>query len=151
MGADLIGYMCIGPKKISKAQAQAAEEKAWQIFQGLRAWWKAVETEAESPPEIERALSLAQIDDPRELESLAFGEDKDIETATKEDIVALVDEIAGFWNDPCSRDVVDRLISDSEKVVFCGDMSWGDEPEGYGYRMLKMAHVLDILDELCIH
>jgi hypothetical protein len=30
-------------------------------------------------------------------------------------------------------------------------MSWGDEPEGYGYQLLKMVHVLDILEPLGIH
>jgi hypothetical protein len=153
MGADLIGYMCVGPKKISEAQAQAAEEKAWRIFQGLRTWWKAVETEdtnhPKPPPEISDALDSAQIDESYKLELLSFG-DKDIETATKNDIDALVDEIVGFWNDPGFRDTVDRWISDTEKVIFCGEMSWGDEPSGHGYGLLKMAHVLDILDELGI-
>lgn len=146
MGADLIGYICVGPKKISEAQAQAAEAKAWQVFQGLRNWWQGFLL----PPEIERTLSLIQIDEPSELESLSFG-DKGIKTATKDDIDALVDQIVGFWNDPMSRDSVNRWISDTEKVVFCGEASWGDEPDGHGYVMLKMVHVLNILNELGIH
>ncbi len=123
MGADLIGYMCIGPKKISEAQARAAEAKAWRIFQGLRTWYSkddepteptngitvlepASQTTngvginlvsngdvADPPPEIKRALSLVQIEEPYQLEYLRFGDNKDIETATKDDIDALVDEI----------------------------------------------------------
>jgi len=150
MGADLIGYMCLGPKKISEAQAEAAERRAWEIFQALKTWYGDDEGEGEQP-EILKGLGLGGVDEAYQLESLRFGGDADIATATKDDIDALVDEIVGFWNDPGSRDAVDRWISDTEKVVFCGDMSWGDEPDGYGYRLLKMAHVLDILEPLGIH
>ena len=149
MGADLIGDMCVGPIHIEEAQAKTAEKRAWEIVQALKVWYGDDEGEGEQP-ELLKGLDLVDIDKPYHMESLDFG-GADIKAATKEDIDALVGEIVGFWNDPSSRDSVDRWISKTEKVIFCGEMSWGDEPSGYGYRMLKMAHILNILGELGIH
>lgn len=148
MGADLIGYMCIGPQHITGNQMAAAQVRAWDIFRGLREWYA---SEENVRPEILDGLDLGGIDDPCELESLKF-RSQDITSAVKVDIQALVAEIVQFWNDPnaSARDSVCRNISGTEKVVFCGEMSWGDEPSGYGYSLLKMVHVLDILEPLGI-
>ena len=153
MGADLIGYMCVGPTLVTAEQKVAAKEKAWRVFLGMRAWWLAAEENPspEPPPEIIDVLDCCQIDEPHELEALRFGGDQDIETAGRQDVDGLVDEIVAFWNCPATRDSVCRDLSDDERVVFCGEASWGDEPDGSGYLLIKMAHILDILWELGIH
>ncbi len=151
MGADLIGYMCIGPKRITAAQKRAATARAKEIFKALRKWY-ADDEESGTPevPEILQGLELGGIEEPCELESLAFG-NANFTVADKLHVEVVVARIVQFWNDPDSRDSVCRDISDTEKVVFCGDISWGDEPDGTGYYLLKMAHLLDILEPLGIH
>lgn len=148
MGADLIGYMCIGPKRITAAQKKAATKRAWEIFQALRAWYGDDDGEGKRQ-EILDGLELGGIDETYQLESLEFHR-ANFTVADRIHIEATVAEIVQFWNDPDSFDSVCRDISDTEKVVFCGEMSWGDEPEGHGYQLLKMAHVLEILEQLGI-
>jgi hypothetical protein len=38
--------------------------------------------------------------------------------------------------DTCSREDPDNP---HKKLVYAGEMSWGDEPQGQGYQMLKRA------------
>jgi hypothetical protein len=148
MGADLIGHMCVGPRRIARTRTRAAVKRAWEVFQALRRWHGA--TDGEDPPKGLEFLALCGIDEPWQLESLDFGK-TGLNGVTKAHIGDLVGRIVSFWNDPDARDTVWRDISKMERVVFCGDSTWGDEPDGVGHSLLRMAHVLDILDPLGIH
>lgn len=65
MGADLIGYLCIGPKRITAAQKKAATKRAQEIFRALRKWY-ADDEEWGAPemPEILDGLELGGIAPP---------------------------------------------------------------------------------------
>lgn len=152
MVANLIGYMYIGPKHITADQKTAATERAWEIFRAL--WkWHADDEESGTPemPDILDGLEMDEIYEACDLESLEF-HGVNFTVADRTHVEATVAEIVEFWNDPDShRDSVYRDVSDTEKAVFCGEMSWGGEPFGYGYLLFKIAHVLDILKPLGIH
>lgn len=154
MGRDLIGIMYAGPVKFSDEDFS----KAAETFQHYISSFKAFEA------------SLNEIEDPEEVSSLQedffssinvlpddFEERWDsFDSAvslfkTGEDFVSAIQHV---WSGE-SRDVYYRDFSPTKdasfRVVFAGDSSWGDEPDGYGYRILKMInHMPDIMDILHI-
>jgi len=69
---------------------------------------------------------------------------------TPRDLAKEVQEFATGWNDGCFRDMAFRIDPDKpgRKVVVAGELSWGDEPDGLGYQMLKKAFGLGIAQRL---
>jgi hypothetical protein len=67
-------------------------------------------------------------------------------TGTPQNLVKEVQEFAESWNNSSFRDLAFRIDpkKPGRKVVVAGDMSWGDEPDGLGYQMLKKAFGLGI-------
>ena len=66
------------------------------------------------------------------------------------DLAKEVQEFATGWNDGCFRDIAFRIDPDKpgRKVAVAGELSWGDEPDGLGYQMLKKAFGLGIAQRL---
>ena len=65
----------------------------------------------------------------------------------------LADEVRDFvanWNQGRFRDLTcrDDPEKPGRKVVVAGELSWGDEPDGAGYQMLKKAFGLGIAQRL---
>ena len=67
-------------------------------------------------------------------------------------ILSMVDTFVSGWNDPCFRDTACRGDPDDPdgKIVVAGERSWGDEPTGSGYQLLKKGFALGIAQELGI-
>ena len=65
---------------------------------------------------------------------------------TPEELAKVVQEFAAGWNDGHFRDLAFRIDPEKpgRKVVVAGELSWGDEPDGRGYQMLKKAFGLGI-------
>ena len=65
---------------------------------------------------------------------------------TPEELAKEVQEFVAGWNDGCFRDLAFRIDPEKpgRKVVVAGELSWGDEPDGRGYQMLKKAFGLGI-------
>jgi hypothetical protein len=70
--------------------------------------------------------------------------------STLQVLVKEVREFAAGWNDGCFRDLTfrDDPKKPGRKVVVAGELSWGDEPDGCGYQMLKKAFGLGIAQRL---
>jgi len=71
-------------------------------------------------------------------------------TAAPEELAKQVREFTAGWNEGRFRDLAFRIDPDkpSRKVVITGELSWGDEPGGLGYQMLKKAFGLGIAQSL---
>ena len=71
-------------------------------------------------------------------------------TSSPEDLIVGVREFAAGWSDGRYRDLSFRIDPEKpgRKVVIAGELSWGDEPDGEGYRMLKKAFALGIAQRL---
>jgi hypothetical protein len=69
---------------------------------------------------------------------------------TPEELAKAVQEFAAGWNDGHFRDLTFRIDPErpGRKVVVAGELSWGDEPDGLGYQMLKKAFGLGIAQRL---
>lgn len=137
MGADLIGFFLKGPNMLDREKVQDAIKRA------------------------ERAKRYADLalndfvafDSAEPLEWLtdlgveAFrNEEVDIE-----DPEQFVYEFIEFWEATWGsgvRDIAWRIDPDDSKqiLVFAGERSWGDEPDGYGYQMFKKAELCGVLE-----
>ena len=77
-------------------------------------------------------------------------ESKYVFASTPEELAKEVREFVDFWNDGCARDLACRPDPEhpGRKVVVAGELSWGDEPDGFGYQTLKRAFGLGIAQAL---
>ena len=69
---------------------------------------------------------------------------------TPAELAKAVKEFATAWNEGHFRDLSFRIDPEKpgRKVVVAGELSWGDEPDGLGYQMLKKAFGLGIAQRL---
>ena len=151
MGADLIGYLVAGPERIPDD-----DRTVEQIARRMDAFAARIDRlfrqeDAELSGDEEWLLG--------ELESLL-----DDETAGRLDPAAIAraidtagvlpggtdstEALARFlvraWNEllPNARDVAFRQMPGDEtrRILFAGDMTWGDAPDGTGYALLRVMH-----------
>jgi len=137
MGAELIGYMLYGPREISDGQKDLAYSRALKTSNLIKFW---LEYEGDKPD----GLDHLEQDESWEVEYFA---DLSFDDAKK-----TVDTFIEFWNNPYSLgfyDVITRII-ENYRVVFAGDSTWGDEPNGGGYDLINEARMLGILEPLGI-
>ena len=143
MGEDLIGYIVKGSTKITKAKQNKAVKYLKQLF---NAYIGQVKKDPDEAVDIDylikhmpkQAIDLLDIDEDQFISMLE-------DNATK-DPDKLVKDMADFWHSPGYRDVCIVIDPDDMKqhIMFAGDMSWGDEPEGGGYRELNRIYWLGV-------
>jgi hypothetical protein len=108
-----------------------------------------------SPPEVPKFKTIEELKSHKDYKSLveqaldACGyevEAQHVFSATPEELAKIVRDFVGGWNKPNHRDTAWREDPDKpeRKVVIAGELSWGDEPDGAGYQMLKRAFGLSI-------
>jgi hypothetical protein len=124
MGADQVGYLVKGPRRIAAGRIKAAVRACLRLRKQLLA--------AADDPEDENSRRDAALHLTGE-----FFDPADIPENPEREIRAFVD----WWRRPEGRDVCCRDDPDNPRqtLVYAGEMSWGDEPSGYGYQMLKKA------------
>ena len=146
MGADLIGYLVKGPKVITDKQVQKAANTLLKIVAERRGRGVTFCVNCEEEVLIEddepTTCSTCGADlDGQELDGIE----------TKEEAVAFVRKFVNDWP-PDWRDSTWRYDPDNPKeiLVFAGELSWGDTPQGGGYEYLDhlmksgIAHLLGI-------
>ena len=134
MGADLVGYLVKGPCKIDVEKLFTPVnlervEKTREYVHSLNQWLRgAREQEAPIAPD-------PTLDNLRTWVT-AYEEELD---ELEGDAADWLRETAETWNNLDFRDVASRLDPDdpNQVIVFAGDMSWGNEPEGCGYQFLR--------------
>ena len=128
MGAELIVITVVGPKKLNVSDEfrDILVAKAERRIAACKKW---------SGGKLPRGL-----DDEQEVELTA-----DLDART------VVERTIAFWNSPSEKDTCWRIAKVGDqtlKIVVAGDSTWGDTPDGEGYRLLVDAARLRILDEL---
>jgi len=128
MGADMVGYILVGPSKlrVTEARAKKLSDMAVECARvgGTRCPdCGAVYTDEECPacgrkdPGTEGLLAMVT----------------SLDEATK-----VLHQAANEWqNLGGCRDAATRRWQD-KSIVFAGEMSWGDEPGGWAYKTIKM-------------
>ena len=184
MGADLICYIALGPRKI-----RLSDRKVNQVARQVREYldgcisaaerllmgqknvpdpWKGSRDanqsirlclvssmddtipkfgsieDLRSHPEYQDLVRRTLADCGRDVEAgHVFG-------SGPEDLAKEVRDFVAGWNDGHFRDLSYRVdpLHPRRKVVVAGERSWGDEPQGVGYQMLKKAFGLTIAQRL---
>lgn len=171
MGADLICYVAKGPKKFTKARRRSAErwlKTLWPTLAKANEQWKWDGTVQESPAasELRQVMRGLRFSEAKRHVTIWVGE-SDPDDCYLEEVVSayrwivsagittparFLNGFLDFWNRCTPRDTVKRSDPDDVKqqIVVAGEMSWGDEPGGYGYQMLKAADYLQIMTLLSI-
>lgn len=143
MGADLIAYMLVGPKKITKSQIKqavkpmldwVAEHKDDVVCENCGAIQDSKGLERDT----DGALLIDDVDcaECGVCELVAVAERYPDAVAAKRRLQEAVDK----WHSaPGYRDSAVRTNPDNPKeiIICCGELSWGDEPDGAGYSSLK--------------
>ena len=145
MGADLCGYILVGPKKLEKKKVKAVKQRfssmkiTAQKMQADRDW-NSVAKLHKAFPEIDLDRSDVFGCEPAEaIEHLA-----NMEVNLVVEFVELW-EHGGSWRDYMSRLFKDRLI------LVVGERSFGDGPEtGSAWWMVDQLEALGLLDGLGI-
>jgi len=138
MGADLIGYLVVGPSTLDETKKDA-------VIALFDLW-------------VEKTKGLDEGDDP----DLANIEMPDGRILSLDDLMDTT-TVLGHWRDGAdfaenlwtwwvrgSRDCASREMPGDKGrcILFAGEMSWGDIPDGWGYRVLDTILHVPGLDEL---
>jgi hypothetical protein len=143
MGADFIGMMVVGPRELDKSVevSNKAAQRLKEFITGFLAIEelnkKVANKELTNEETYQEQLDKVYDETPEllSLEEMSEG-GWCLEYKDKEMMFVL--ELLDVW-ETGSRDSICRWLDDDKKVVAAGDMSWGDEPDGFGYRTLKHA------------
>lgn len=165
MGADLIGYIVVGPAELdkSKEKKQALMEQAEKDKKLIDEISKLLTEKGLDDADYDAqiaALSDKQrtyvegLNERREGDSW-FREEEDVnnlldwaeEAFTPEAVESIIEDLFAVW-DNGARDSMSRSLpgDPTQRILACGELSWGDEPDGWGYQTLKKADRAGILD-----
>ncbi len=136
MGADQIGFLFKGPIKLdtTRTTTQLAIERGKKVVEAIR--W--LTTHDELPDHLSESLAHVDGDTIDE-----FVQDPGSVPDPERTVKDLIEWWHGTARDTCRR--VDP--DDTEHVIgFAGEMTWGDEPAGFGYQTMKAAALFNILD-----
>lgn len=172
MGADLVGYLVVGPKRLDIQKKAEVLARVQRIFNEIRADVLAYK----DLPAYDTSLSVLATDPTEVAKQEAFDtaetnlydkiagyfpffvDDRDGDPGDElaEHLLAMdpaetLECLYDLWNgdgERYFRDAASRVIDDSTAVVFCGDTTWGDEPGGLGYQTLRDAEYLELFEPL---
>lgn len=144
MGADLIGFLVKGPVTLETDPntMQRAIAIATASLPILRAYNEAFERSGlEDLPANTDFSATPHLDDA----ILECNLPVELPEKTPEEIVA---EFVQFWTLQDARDLTSRNDPDdpSQQLLFAGELSWGDAPEGYAYTQLQLGLLLGLWD-----
>jgi len=137
MGADLIAYTVVGPPKLkpSKVLRKKALKRASNIVGAA--------LQSQKDPDFDW-------DQDKFLKGI---QSEDWEAVSTLEPERVLEDLLEIWEGGGARDSTTRVVTigkQTVRVLTCGDMSWGDEPNGWGYQTLRDADRLGILDALGI-
>jgi len=126
MGADMMGYLVKGPAKLSKVAIARAKKEYWALCQEMNKEGQ------------RKCLNCERLVGLGEERCETCGDPLHEWPRTKAEADTEVNNMAADWL-PSYRDVACRSDPDDPEqfLVFAGDMSYGDAPEGAGYKYLQ--------------
>lgn len=155
MGADQIGYLWTQPTTYDEQHLRSLvigrlQEVHAELEQARKALNDAGDVDLESDPGFSQRF-------PR-LEYLRhwdlLGSVADVLEVWSERLQAegMVDQIVCLLTNHSGRDTISRPDPNnpSRCLCFAGEMTWGDEPDGLGYRCMRLIHALDLTGPLDI-
>jgi hypothetical protein len=140
MGADLVGYHVMGPMKLDGRKKKAAIRQVTEMKKVLKEFYNIHGRDPDSAfvKDLYKATFFTHLCSSTLLEELRCLDE--IKYPEK-----FVTEFLSFWKSPYN-DCSYRITPTGLMVIFAGEMSWGDEPSGSGYQMLKKAEFSGLMD-----
>lgn len=158
MGADLIVFIAKGPNKFQKRTVERATRHAKRVQEHSKKLVALMDKE-----NADEQMVKDQIDElfKNELLNGLKGQrmsdtpdeaDDYLRVMAGTDTKEFVEEFVDWWRSCSGRDTAGRSDPDNKnkKIVVCGEMSWGDTPDGYGYTTMDKAYWFDIPQALGI-
>lgn len=158
----MITYICFGPKKLDERKKPKCFKQAESVVALVKAaigFEARISDEEMTEEEAEREFRKLDLSPLKHLEvdsaaksyiTIQFsggGGWDDLAYLTQIDHKKVVEDLFDLWNgQEAARDWAERSVPYDvlKKVVVAGDMSWGDEPEGWGFETLKQTDALGI-------
>jgi hypothetical protein len=140
MGADLITFMLVGPERI-----ELTKGKRQNILNFCQERVFAAQMVSEGKATSKQEKMLNGLDE------------CDIDNLSSEKPEEALESFLSLWNDVDGgfRDTNSRYFrlgkGKRHQLLVAGDMSWGDEPDGAGYQIVKRANLLGLFPLLGIH
>lgn len=145
MGQDLIGFLVKGPYELPEEKKEEAIAHAMRLIRKLCAAYEAylLDPNYLFSEEVNAYIARHSIDVEMELEQFDM-DDVTIEGEATE----AVNDLYSIWNGNNARDCYCRTDPDdrSQVLFFCGDATWGDDPDGFAYLTIKECQRYGILE-----
>lgn len=145
MGAELSGYLLRGPDVFTEDQIREARKCARSMASVAEIIRGADVEQLENLPLDEISLRAAEY----MLNDLGMENDEVVELLL--DAKKHCESFLAFWQKPDERDTMYRSFRDGLKIVFAGDSTWGDTPDGTGYQIIRAADCLCLLERLDVY
>lgn len=155
MGADLIVFIAKGPRKFTKLNRKKTLKLALEIQAHVKKMVEKLKKDDHTPEEAEEldemmgSPLLSGFRCQKGIDDLSEAEDY-LDFIVAEDVPKLVTEFEDWWTSCSGRDTAGRSDPDDKRqeIRVCGEMSWGDSPDGYGYTLMDKAYMFDIPQNL---
>ena len=155
MGADMIGYQTMFPQELTREEKEKLNKHLDDIETLLRTpnLAKMVAEEESANDTYLKQLNEKVQYIPHEIEGQGFHDDVDEIQYLIDEHLDLIDTGREFIEDLNinERDTSSStysILGRNYVSVFAGEMTWGDEPEGGGYEILKNLDKLNLLWEI---
>lgn len=166
MGADMIGYQTMMPEKLTKEEKKILNDHLDELetlLKGKDFIKKLAKEKTWEDPLLKKLNDIAPLI-PSEMENITFDSDDEEDQEELKDLIesvfGYIPEARKFINASETkfggRDTSYRsytILGRTFYAVFAGEMSWGDEPDGEGYQLLKnldRVGVLSLIEKLTI-
>jgi hypothetical protein len=160
MGADLICFILKGPIKVRASEIKKVKKHVAKIIAHAKLLDAAINRDLANQATLEDESILKEgLDHPlmtdmngQEQHSAVHDASHYIGQMASTDADKEVEDFLDWWVTCNGRDTAGRTDPDDKKkqIVVCGDMSWGDSPEGFGYTTVNRAYWFGIPHRLGI-
>lgn len=158
MGEDLLGMMPAGPKRLNPERKPEVLQIVQDRVAAVRRLYEAAGAVADGSAEYDTAITELNNLLDEHFPALVAERDGDSTEEMAEHLLDLVPEVCldrlyDLWNhtgEEYFRDCVSRQVRE-EQVMFCGELSWGGSPGGYGYETLQRSDWLGLHELLGLH
>jgi Sec-independent protein translocase protein TatA len=147
MSECLVVAVLVGPRRLRKADSKYAVKQARKVIEEAKALL--AKMEANSAFDVAKKdlkKSYIQFLMSHEQYSRLSEARNCIETLAEMNPSTVVEDFENWWNAAAAKDTVWRLSPSNrrEKVVVCGESSYGDSPDGIGWTHIRYAEWLNL-------
>jgi hypothetical protein len=160
MGADLICFILKGPMKPKAGDIRSVKRHVAKVIAHAKLVDNAINRDLAAEATLEDEAILKEgLDHPLMKDMSSHEQHERVHDAAhyiaqmaEAEANQEVEDFLDWWVTCNGRDTAGRTDPDDKKkqIVVCGDMSWGDSPDGFGYTTVNRAYWFGIPHRLGI-